>query len=74
MFKSKLKLSNSAESICTILPLNQCLAKSRKTNLNTILPGRLVLSHCHVVGEVARAMILRMPAWLRKDLFQDGSE
>jgi len=74
MFKSKLILSNSAESIGTVLPLNQCLAKSRKTNLNTVLPGRLVLSHCHVVGEVARAMILRMPGWLREDLFQDGSE
>ena len=74
MFKSKLKPSNSEESNCTILPLNQCLAKSRKTEYNTVLPGRLVLSHCHIVGEVARAMIWRMPVWLSKDLFESGSE
>lgn len=59
--------------VCS-LPLHQCLAKSRKTELNTTLPGRLVLSHCHIVGEVARAMILRMPYWLRESLFPVGSE
>ncbi len=74
MFKSKSKPQHSEESIADILPLNQCLAKSRKLADATILPGRLVLSHCYIVGEVARAMILRMPIWLREDLFPDGSE
>ena len=58
----------------SLLPLSQCLAKSRKTANGTVLPGRLVLTHCQIVGEVARAMIKRMPDWLRAELFPDGSE
>lgn len=57
-----------------LLPLNQCLAKSRKTDGNIILPGRTVLSHCQIVGEVARAMTMRMPEWLRAELFPAGAE
>lgn len=56
------------------LPLSQCLAKSCKSNEGTVLPGRLVLSHCHIVGEVARAIIKRMPSWIRTGLFPAGSE
>jgi len=56
------------------LPFNQCLAKSRKTSVNTVLPGRMVLSHCQIVGLVARAMISRMPVWLRVTLFPAGAE
>ncbi|WP_218141503.1 CRISPR-associated helicase Cas3' [Nitrosovibrio tenuis] len=50
------------------------MAKSRKTDEGTVLPGRLVLSHCQIVGEVARAMMGRMPDWLRAELFPDGAE
>ncbi|MDQ3187118.1 MAG: CRISPR-associated endonuclease Cas3'' [Pseudomonadota bacterium] len=56
------------------MPLNQCLAKSRKTDEGAVLPGRLVLSHCQIVGEVARAIMVRMPRWLRAELFPDGAE
>ncbi len=56
------------------IPLNQCLAKSLKCADGTVLPGRLVFNHCQIVGEVARAMISRMPDWLRTELFPDGSE
>lgn len=56
------------------LPLNQCLAKSRKMDKDAVLPGRLVLSHCQIVGEVARAMMMRMPDWLRAELFPAGAE
>ena len=66
------KLSVATE--VTPLPLNQCLAKSRKTTVNTVLPGRLVFSHCQIVGLVARAMIKRMPDWLRGALFPEGAE
>lgn len=66
------KSTDSLES--SLLPLNQCLAKSRKTNGNIVLPGRLVLSHCQIVGEVARAMMLRMPDWLCAELFPAGAE
>ncbi|MBN6741226.1 CRISPR-associated helicase Cas3' [Acidithiobacillus sp. MC6.1] len=50
------------------------MAKSRKMPDGTILPGRLVLSHCQVVGEVARAMMKRMPDYLRTALFPEGAE
>ncbi|WP_219817908.1 CRISPR-associated helicase Cas3' [Nitrosomonas ureae] len=50
------------------------MAKSRKTRSNLILPGRLVFSHCQIVGEVARALIRRMPEWLRAELFPAGAE
>ncbi|NOT18392.1 MAG: CRISPR-associated helicase Cas3' [Sulfuriferula sp.] len=64
----------SAELPIASLALAQCLAKSRKTADGQVLAGRLVLSHCQVVGEVARAMIARMPDWLRLSLFPDGAE
>lgn len=66
------KAPDSSES--SLLSLNQCLAKSCKTDKNTVLAGRSVLSHCQIVGEVARAMMRRMPNWLRAELFPDGSE
>ena len=74
MLKPQSKPRGSADSAPPTFPLNQCLAKSLKLKTNIILPGRLVLSHCHIVGEVARAMILRMPKWLSEDLFPKGSE
>ncbi len=68
-------MQKSPESLdSSLLPLNQCLAKSRKTDGNSVLPGQLVLSHCQIVGEVARAMIMRMPEWLRAELFPAGAE
>ena len=71
----KRPVQSSPESFASPpLPLDQCLAKSRKTDEGTILPGRLVLSHCQIVGEVARAIMRRMPDWLRAALFPDGSE
>ena len=45
--------------------LTQYLAKTRKNSDNTVLPGRQVFNHCQIVGEVARAMIKRMPQWMR---------
>lgn len=56
------------------IPLDQCLAKSFKSSEGSVLPGRLVLNHCQIVGEVARAMVHRMPDWLRAELFPDGAE
>ncbi len=68
-------VNKSSESLnSSRLILNQCLAKSRKTTDNTVLPGRLVFNHCQIVGEVARALMKRMPDWLRAALFPDGSE
>jgi len=66
------KLTESLNS--PLLPLDQCLAKSHKTDEGAVLPGRLVFSHCQIVGEVARAIMMRMPDWLRTELFPDGAE
>lgn len=66
--------ASSGSSDLQPLPLDQCLAKSRKTGEGIVLPGRLVLSHCQIVGEVARAMMMRMPGWLQAALFPRGAE
>ena len=56
------------------LALTQCLAKSYKANEGTVLPGRIVSDHCLIVGNVARELMQRLPAWLRDALFPAGSE
>lgn len=56
------------------LPLEKRLAKTYRLEDGSVVAGRLVLNHCQIVGEVARAIISRMPGWLRSDLFPDGSE
>lgn len=55
------------------LAMSQCLAKTyfdgeKKTG------GRYVLNHCHIVGEVAKELISRLPKFLRETLFPAGSE
>jgi len=72
MLGRKKKSPESFDS--SFLPLSQCLAKSRKTAENVVSPGRLVFSHCQIVGEVARAMIKRMPDWLGDALFPGRAE
>jgi CRISPR-associated endonuclease/helicase Cas3 len=56
------------------IPLPQCLAKSRRMPDNSVEAGRVVFSHCQIVGEVARAIMQGMPDWLRLALFPAGSE
>ena len=56
------------------LPLESCLAKSRRCANGSVLSGRRIVDHCLIVGEVARALIGRMPQWLRLELFPEGSE
>ncbi len=57
-----------------VLDLAEYLAKTYTLQQGTILPGRTVAEHCQIVGEVARALLLRLPKWLRDDLFPEGSE
>jgi len=52
------------------LPLDQCLAKT----FGDKQKGRKIIEHCQIVGEVAKELIVRMPQWLRDDLFLQGSE
>jgi len=57
-----------------VLELNLCLAKTYKSSQGVVLPSRKVIEHCQIVGEVARALLLRLPDWLRNALFPEGSE
>jgi CRISPR-associated endonuclease/helicase Cas3 len=56
------------------LPLERCLAKTRNDIQGQVLPGRTVLSHCHIVGATARELLKRLPEWMQSELFPEGSE
>ncbi len=56
-----------------LLPLESCLAKSRKIDASRSVAGRTVLNHCRIAGEVARELIARSPEYLRESFFPDGS-
>lgn len=70
MLKPKCKLVHQPIS----LPLNECLAKTYKSISGEKLAGRQVLNHIHIVGEVAKELLNRMPSWLVAELFPTGSE
>lgn len=53
------------------LPLKDCLAKTRDRN-HKPKPGRDVLSHCSIVGEVAREIRKRMPEFVKNSLFSEA--
>lgn len=56
------------------MPLTECLAKTYLSDEGKSIAGRTVFNHCQIVGEVARELIKRMPAWLQEKLFPPGSE
>ncbi len=56
------------------LPWSSCLAKTFISPGSEKLPGRKVLNHCQIVGEVAREILNRMPDFLRESLYPAGSE
>jgi CRISPR-associated endonuclease/helicase Cas3 len=64
----------SKVEVTQALKMSQCLAKTYKSQQGTVFPGPNVLEHCQIVGEVARALLLRLPAWLCNTLFPKGSE
>lgn len=50
-----------------------CPAKTFHNIDGTVTPGRSVLNHCQIVGEVAREIIARFPSGLRDELFPKDS-
>jgi CRISPR-associated endonuclease/helicase Cas3 len=56
------------------LSLTDCLAKTIVDSEGKKAAGRTIVNHCHIVGEVARELIARMPTWLQAELFPPGSE
>jgi CRISPR-associated endonuclease/helicase Cas3 len=67
------KVATNKTSV-TALPLDQCLAKTYIADDGKKSAGRLVFDHCHIVGEVARELVARMPSWLQAELFPAGCE
>lgn len=55
------------------LNLNECYAKTYKSENGENLLGQNVLTHCLIVGEVARALLQRLPKCIQ-ELFPENSE
>lgn len=68
------KESPKAISAPAALKLDQCLAKTIRGPSGESLPGTDILTHCLIVGNVAKELAARQPAWLREALFPHGSE
>jgi CRISPR-associated endonuclease/helicase Cas3 len=66
--------TNETENAFSPLPIEQCLAKSYLGPDGSVFSGRNILDHCHIVGEVAKGLLARMPDWLRSGMFPEGSE
>lgn len=73
MFSPRQKVCSSSERPRG-LSLSDCLAKTYLSKDGKKYAGREVFSHCQIVGEVARAILARMPHWLREELFPKGVE
>lgn len=58
----------------TVPELHQCLAKTIENAGKKAIPGTDVLSHCIVVGSVAKALVERHPDKIRERLFPPGVE
>ncbi|WP_295103001.1 CRISPR-associated helicase Cas3' [uncultured Candidatus Kuenenia sp.] len=69
----KPKNKNMQKSQVRVIPLKDCLAKTIRLKSGN-KPGVSVETHCLIVGHVARALLSRVPVWLRESLFPKGSE
>jgi len=71
MFEPESK--NAQKSDVRVIPFKDCLAKTIRSGSGN-KPGVSVETHCLIVGYVARALLSRLPVWLRESLFPRGSE
>ena len=56
-----------------VIPYTVCPAKTFTSESGAVAPGRVVLNHCHIVGQVAKEIINRFPDQLREQLFPKNS-
>ena len=70
----KIMQNDNAYPESKALRLDECLAKTRVTENQERVGGHNVFDHCLIVGEVAKELLARMPAFLRSSLFPEGSE
>lgn len=68
MWKRRLTVSATPEE----RHFAQCPAKTYTRPDGVVVPGRTVLEHCQIVGEVARALIARYPPNLAEAMFPAG--
>lgn len=52
-----------------VVAFSECPAKTYHTETGLKIPGQSVLNHCHIVGEIAKELILRYPPALQDALF-----
>ncbi|GHU05187.1 CRISPR-associated helicase/endonuclease Cas3 [Alphaproteobacteria bacterium] len=71
MFSPKSPSSRPGSVLPDGLSFETCLAKTRRLG-DAFGPGRDVFTHCRIVGELARALALRCPPDVLRDLFPDG--
>ena len=57
----------------TAVPYEECPAKTYLDQQGNPRLGKSVFNHCQIVGETARALLIRMPVTIRKALFPEGS-
>lgn len=65
--------STSDASLPTAVPYIDCPAKTYEDEHGQTRLGRSVFEHCLIVGELARALLKRLPARIREKLFPPGS-
>lgn len=75
MLKPRSKQENFSEHTnIKTLPLEECLAKTKKLPDGTIIKGTDVFTHCYLTGLVAKELIKRQPIWLQRLLYPEGSD
>lgn len=65
--------SSRAAAAVKCIDFARCPAKTWQRDDGAMSPGRSVVEHCQIVGEVARSLILRYPELLAKALFPVGA-
>lgn len=65
--------TRGAEQAAPAVSFLKCFAKTYTRDDGAVIPGRTVLEHCQIVGEIARALIARYPPDLGQILFPAGS-
>ncbi|NMH65732.1 CRISPR-associated helicase Cas3' [Shewanella salipaludis] len=68
-----LRKSSNNQSEVKVISFLDCPAKTYVRPDGKIQPGRTVLNHCQIVGEVAREIIRRFPTAIAQELFPVGA-
>lgn len=67
------RTSSDASPPIFVVPYMACPAKTYEDEHGQTRLGRSVFEHCLIVGELARALLKRLPAHIRMKLFPPGS-